>query len=208
MKIFDISPTISPQLAVFPGDKKFERRQSVCFNDGNNYSLSEIHTTVHLGSHVDAPIHYDLNGSSIDERNLNYYLGPCQVVQVTIENERRILPQHLPNTLQITTSRILFRTNSFPDPNLWTDDFVALSAPLIDYLNEAGVILVGIDTPSIDPAQSKELESHRQIAKYNMANLEGIDLSMVPDGIYELIALPLKIQGGDASPVRAILLQN
>ena len=208
MKIFDISPTISFKLAVFPGDKRFERKETIFFNGGNNYSLSEIHTTVHLGSHVDAPIHYDLNGSGIDERNLNYYLGPCQVVQVSLSSEDRILPRHLPHNLQITASRILFRTNSYPDPNVWRDDFVGLSPELIDYLNVAGVILIGIDTPSIDPADSKELPSHRQIAKYNMAILEGVDLSMVPDGIYELIALPLKIQGGDASPVRAILRQS
>jgi arylformamidase len=118
------------------------------------------------------------------------------------------LPRHLPKTLHISAVRILFRTNSYPDPNVWRDDFVGLSPLLIDYLQASGVILIGIDTPSIDPAHSKELESHRQIAKYNMANLEGIDLSEVEEGFYELIALPLKIQGGDASPVRAVLLQK
>jgi arylformamidase len=103
--------------------------------------------------------------------------------------------------------RILFKTNSFPDPNSWNSDFVALSSDLINYLATKNIILVGIDTPSVDLAEDKKLESHKAIFKNNISILEGIVLSHVDEGIYQLIALPLKIAGADATPVRAILIK-
>ena len=102
----------------------------------------------------------------------------------------------------------MFKTNSFLDPNQWRNDFNSLSPELIYYLNEKGVFLIGIDTPSIDPANSKKLESHKQILKYNISNLEGLYLKEAKEGLYQLIAMPLKIKGGEASPVRAVLLTN
>jgi arylformamidase len=100
---------------------------------------------------------------------------------------------------------VLFRTGTFPDPQNWNDDFASLSPEVIDALHQHGVILVGIDTPSVDPFESKALESHQALAEYDMANLEGLVLEGVAEGAYELIAAPLRIRGGDASPVRALL---
>ncbi len=205
-EIVDISPIIHPGLAVFPGDTSFRQTFSREFNRGDGYALSEIKTTVHLGAHTDAPSHYSASGTSIEERDLSLYLGPAQVVEVRGARGRRILPADLAG-IPIQAPRILFKTLSFPNPDVWNEDFASLSAPLIANLAKLGVRLVGIDTPSIDPANDKILESHQAVHENDMAILEGIVLEHVAVGLYQLIALPLPIRGADATPVRAVLLR-
>jgi arylformamidase len=202
---YDISPEISSSLAVFPGDTPFERKVSVNFEGDANYLASSIHGTVHLGAHVDAPNHYDPKGSGIHQSSLGPYLGDCQVISVGLARGKRIAPRDIEN-ITIRSKRVLFRTRSFPNPNHWNADFNSLSGELVQSLALQGVALVGIDTPSIDLADDKVLESHHAIAENKMSILEGIILDHVPDGIYTLIALPLKIRDADASPVRAILI--
>jgi arylformamidase len=204
--IIDISPLISSLIAVFPGDTAFKEEFLMKIDEGDSLTLSKITTTVHLGAHTDAPRHYSSKGQSIEERNLNIYIGLAQVIEVNCPPHSRISILDIAN-IPIKAPRILFKTKSFPDPNKWNDDFVGLSAELIHYLAEKKVILVGIDTPSIDPATDKDLESHHAVFKNDMAILEGIVLEHVLEGVYELIALPLKIAGADASPVRAVLLK-
>jgi len=200
--LIDISPTISPRLAVFPGDTPFSREVLMSFEQKHHLTLSSITTTVHLGAHTDAPIHYSADGQDMAERELDYYIGQCQVI--TVDRRAGVITKESLST-QITQQRVLFRTLSFPDPNHWNDDFCSVSSELIEELAKTGVKLIGIDTPSIDHATSKELAAHQAIARNDMAILEGIVLDHVSDGIYELIALPLKIKGADASPVRAVL---
>lgn len=204
---FDISPTLSAKTAVFPGDQSFEQKVSMAFSKGDHLDLSSIQTTVHIGAHTDAPSHYSKDGVSIDQRSLDYYLGSCQVVECKVKKGQRITLKDIDLDL-VSEKRVLFKTNSFPDPNQWNNDFNSLSPELIQALGQKGVILVGIDTPSVDPWDSKSLESHNQIYKSDMAILEGIVLKDISPGIYKLIALPLKIEEGDASPVRAILISN
>lgn len=206
MKIWDISPLISEKIAVFPGDIAFKRETSLSFSNGDHLTLSSLRSTLHLGAHADASNHYHASGQGIDQRPLERYIGPCQVIRVKTGKGKRILPSDL--STPITTSRVLFHTNSFPDPDKWNDDFNSLSPELIDYLADQGVLLVGIDTPSVDPADSKGLESHQALFRRDLAVLEGLILNQVPEGIYTLVALPLKLKDADASPVRAILLEN
>jgi arylformamidase len=203
MKIIDISPTISKDLAVWPNDTPFKRSVILDTNTGNNITLSSIETTLHLGAHTDAPNHYAKNALDIAEQPLDYYIGLCQVISVSIGRGERVTPKHI--TKEIKATRVLFNTNTFPNPNEWNSDFAALSAELIDHLAGLGVILVGLDTPSIDLQDDQLLESHTAVFKHRLAILEGIVLKDVPDGLYELISLPLKIANADASPVRAIL---
>lgn len=204
--VYDISPLISSRTAVFPGDQPFERRVAMSFEGGDHFSLSSILSTVHIGAHTDAPNHYHRDGKGIDERSLDRYLGRCQVISVRLARGERIRPEHL--RVPIQAKRILFNTGSFPDPDRWVGDFNSLSPELVDHLAGHGVVLVGLDTPSVDPADSKALESHQAIYRRDMAILEGVVLDGVPDGVYTLISLPLKIQGADASPVRAILVRE
>ncbi|MFZ8933835.1 MAG: cyclase family protein [Bacteriovoracaceae bacterium] len=207
MKLIDISPLISSNTAVFPGDTPFQRAKSMDFVSGHHLELSSITTTVHIGAHADAPSHYDSKGESIEHRDLNLYYGKCQVIEVSIGPGERIFPEHIKDK-SIKSPRVLFKTNSFPDPNKWNDDFNSLSPELVDFLAQQKVILVGIDTPSVDPAAAKELTSHQAIYKNDMAILEGIFLEKVKEGIYTLIAFPLRIKNSDASPVRAVLCEE
>lgn len=170
---------------------------------GGNLTLSTLRATVHLGAHADAPSHYGRDGASIESRAVDLYVGPCQVVRVEVPRGARIPVEAAPDPVR--APRVLFATGSYPDPNRFDEDFASLEPDLVDHLHARGVRLVGIDTPSVDPFRSKALEAHRRFLAHDMAILEGLALAGVPEGVYELIALPLKLEGFDASPVRAIL---
>lgn len=209
-KIIDISPEVSEKMAVYPGDVAFSRKISLDANLGDNLTLSSVLSTLHIGAHADAPNHYHRDGVGISNRSLSYYLGPCQVIEVNVKLGERIsvadLNEKKVNKKNIVAPRVLFKTNSFLDFNKWCSDYNSLSPELIHYLKQHNVCLVGIDTPSIDPDDSKNLESHNAIYKNDMAILEGLSLKHVAEGEYFLVALPLKLRDADASPVRAVLL--
>jgi arylformamidase len=206
MKVFDITPEISSGIAVFPGDVAFSREVSLDFEKGDHLRLSSIRTTLHLGAHADSSSHYHAQGLGVEERPLLAYFGSVQVISVPQKKAARISPQDLKT--KIKAPRVLLKTASFPDPRHWNNDFMSLSPELIHFLHSQGVILVGIDTPSVDPAESKALESHQALYETKMAVLEGLVLRKVPDGIYSMVALPLPIQNADASPVRALLFDE
>jgi arylformamidase len=206
-RLYDISPVISPRLAVFPGDTRYSRDVLMSLEGGSHLDLSTVHMTVHMGAHVDAPSHYAQGAASIEARDPLRYLGRCQVVDVSGTRGRRVERTDL--TTAITAPRVLFRTGSFPDPDVWNADFAAIAPDLIAHLHDdLDVMLVGIDTPSIDPSTSTTMDAHTAVAARDMAILEGIVLDGVPPGVYTLIALPLKLEGADASPVRAVLVDG
>lgn len=204
MALIDISPPIDATIAVWPGDTPFAQTFNAEMSAGADLTLSDIRTTLHVGAHTDASSHYVPGGEDIASRSLHYYVGHCVVVHVEVARSERIQPRHI-DRKRIAAPRVLFRTGTFPDPRNWNNDFASLSPELVDALHERGVILAGIDTPSVDPFDSKALEAHHALARHQMANLEGLVLDGVEEREYELIALPLRIAGGDASPVRAVL---
>jgi arylformamidase len=201
--IYDITPLITPRLAVWPGDTPPTREVLLDINRGDNITLSALRATVHLGAHADAPSHYGADAPAIDARGLDAYLGPCQVMHVTVGRSVRVTAAMLPDAVR--AERVLLATGTFRDPERFNTDFAALDPGLVDYFHERGVKLVGIDTPSVDLFDSKDLPSHHAFLRHDMAILEGVVLRDVPAGVYELIALPLKLEGFDASPVRAVL---
>jgi arylformamidase len=201
--IYDITPPVSERLGVWPGDTQPSRQVLCDMKRGDNLTLSTLHATVHLGAHADAPSHYGADAPAIDARRLDYYLGPCQVVRVAVGRGAGITPELV--KAPVTRPRVLLATGTFPDPEHFNEDFAALSPELVEWLRDQGVILVGVDTPSVDPFSSKGLPAHKTFLKHDMAILEGLVLKDVPEGHYELIALPLKLVGFDASPVRAVL---
>jgi arylformamidase len=170
---------------------------------GDDYTLSTLHTTVHLGAHADSPSHYGRGAPSIEDRPLDLYIGPCQLLRVAVGRGRAIGPDRLPAELR--TERLLLATESFPDPESFNEDFAALSEELVGELHGRGIRLIGIDTPSVDLFASRELPVHRACLKHDIAILEGLALAGVPEGLYELVALPLPLVGFDGSPVRAVL---
>lgn len=201
--IYDISPPVSTALKVWPGDTPPAREILRDIRTGDNLTLSTLRATVHLGAHADAPSHYAADGEAIHQRSIEYYLGRCRVIHVTAGPKEQIGPGHLPDP--VGAERVLFATGTSRDPGKFPVDFAALSSDLIDRLGAVGVRLVGIDTPSIDLFASRNLPTHKACLRHDMAILEGLVLQEVPAGFYELIALPLRLVGFDASPVRAIL---
>jgi arylformamidase len=156
----------------------------------------------HIGAHADAPLHYG-GDLSIGHVGLEPFLGKCRVIHA-IDKGALITPGHLAHAEHDLPARVLVRTHKWA-PSEWSAQFSAFAPETIAWLAERGVLLVGIDTQSVDPAESKTLDSHQQLLTYDMRVLENLVLDEVHEGDYELIALPLKLAHADASPVRAVL---
>lgn len=201
--LYDLSPIIRPELPVWPGDTSFSSRLTMALAQGDAVNLSAVSTTPHLGSHVDAPVHTEPRGESFAELPLDPYLGPCRVHKVP--PVPLLTPRHVEGLDLGNPRRLLFKTESLPDRRTFHERFTALSPELAQLLAERGLLLVGLDTPSVDPFDSAGLDAHHLLLRGGVAILEGLVLDGVPEGVYELIALPLKLAGLDASPVRAVL---
>jgi arylformamidase len=171
--------------------------------NGSPVNISRFALSTHTGAHTDAPSHYDPHGIPIAAVNLDVYLGPCRVIHAI--GVHRVEPQHVGAFLQDIPPRVLFRTYQQAPQSTWDNQFASISAEVIELLAGLGVRLIGIDTPSLDPQDSKHMLAHQSIRKNGMAILEGVVLDDIVPGDYELIALPLKLLDLDASPVRAVL---
>jgi arylformamidase len=202
-RIIDISPRISGDIAVWPGDTEYKVSWVMRMEEGASVNVASLSTTPHVGAHADGPLHFETGAPAIGELDLDPYLGRCRVVDVTgspVVNEEAVFGSDLGGA-----TRLLFRTGTFPDFKRWNDDFAYFDAGFLRRLGKMGVALVGIDTPSVDPFDSKDLPAHHAILEMGMRNLEGLDLSAAEPGDYELIALPLRLVDADSSPVRAVL---
>lgn len=198
----DISPPLSATTPVWPGDRPFQQKVQCRLVDGDSVNLSSIETSVHIGAHADAPYHYHENGQTVEMLDLDPYLGECFVIDCT--GAKSIGLEYCQFSHEIAPKRVLFKTRS-QLAEKFERDFCFLLPEAVAHLGRLGVKLIGIDTPSVDPFDSKELSAHNVFYQYDMRNLEGLDLSKVKPGRYELIALPLPLVGLDGSPVRAIL---
>jgi arylformamidase len=203
-RLWDISPPVSPQSPVFPGDTPYAQSWAASIGPGCPVNVSSITTTPHVGAHADAPLHYDPGGASIGAVDLAPYLGACRVIHA-IGCGPLIEWQHLEHASRDLPPRVLVRTYERMPVDRWDAQLAGYAAATIERLADLGVRLVGIDTASIDPADSKALPSHHAIRRRGLRVLENLVLDDVPEGDYELIALPLKLMTADASPVRAVL---
>ncbi len=201
-KIWDISQRLHPEIPVWPGDTPFGGKQTWKMAEGSPVNVSRLTLSTHTGAHADAPLHYSENAPDIASVDLKPYLGECLVIDARLA-VGAIEETDLPNLNG--AERVLFRTyESFPH-EAWQEGFTAIAPDTIRWLALHGVKLVGIDTPSIDPQESKTMDAHNAVLAADIRVLEGLMLDDVEPGRYELIALPLPIAGADASPVRAIL---
>jgi len=214
--VWDISPPIAPGTPVFPGDTPYSQQWTAQIGPGCPVNVSAIAMSAHLGAHADSPLHYSAaeDALPIGAVSLDPFLGPCRVIHaiaasrhplITPDDLRHAIADGFPvlPTLPLPP-RVLVRTYD-RTPGVWDPNFAAFAPETIAWLASLGVTLVGIDTPSVDPADSKTLDSHQQLLRHDMRVLENLVLDDVAPGDYELIALPLKLTGADASPVRAIL---
>ena len=202
-KIWDITPLVTPNFPLWPGDEPLQRNVACDINLGDVYTSSSITATVHLGAHADAPSHYAKEGRTIDECPLHYYLGPCQVIHPKVKQGEAITKKYVDQ--KILAPRVLFATYTFDYTKPFCEDFAAFDPEFFEFMAQNKVITVGIDGPSVDLFKNETLPCHQLAYQYDIALLENLILDDVPEGLYELIALPLKIKGFDASPVRAIL---
>jgi arylformamidase len=202
-RLWDISPTVAPDSPIFPGDEPYSLRWTAQLSPGCPVNLSAITMSPHVGAHADAPLHYANDGRAIADVPLDTYLGRCRVIHA-IGAAPLITVEHLQHAEHDLPPRVLVRVCQHAD-TAWNPAFTAYAPEAVEWLAARGVRLIGIDTPSVDPADSKVLDSHQLLRRHDLRVLENLVLDDVPAGDYELIALPLKLQGACASPVRAIL---
>jgi arylformamidase len=203
-RLWDISPPVHEGAPVFPGDTPYRQRWAATIAPGCPVNVSEITLSPHVGAHADAPLHYDPQGATIGEVDLSAYLGPCRVIHA-IARGPLIEWAHIAHAVHRLPPRVLVRTYERVPVDRWDGALAAYAPATIERLAALGVKLIGIDTASIDPADSKTLDSHQVIRRLGLRVLENLVLDAVPEGDYELIALPLKLVTADASPVRAVL---
>ncbi|MBC7729392.1 MAG: arylformamidase [Microbacteriaceae bacterium] len=214
-RLWDISPPMQPGSPVFPGDAAFELRWGCTLSADCPVNVSTLTLSPHTGAHADAPLHYSADGAAVGALDLAPFLGRCRVVHAIGCGpliEWRHLAHALAHTLGDRRSdapgtlppRLLVRTYARA-PNVWDPQLAGYAPDTIERLADLGLQLIGINTASIDPADSKALPSHQVIRRRGLRVLENLVLDDVPEGDYELIALPLKLMTADASPVRAVL---
>ena len=202
-RLWDISPPITTDSPLFPGDTQYTQRWTATIGPGCPVNISAITLSPHTGAHADAPLHYGEGAATIGQVDLLPYLGPCRVIHA-IGCRPFVEPRHLQHALEGLPPRVLVRTCDAA-PTTWSSEFSAYAPESIELLAALGVLLIGIDSQSVDPADSKQLHSHHGLLRHGLRVLENLVLDDVPAGDYELIALPLKLMSADASPVRAVL---
>lgn len=203
-QLWDISEPLHPASPAYPGDTPFQLRWDLRLEDGQPVNLSTVTLSPHVGTHGDAPLHYDAQGQGMGEVDLHTYLGPCRVIHA-LGCAPLIEWRHIAHAITPDLPpRVLVRTYA-QKPATWDAQFAGFAPATIAQLADLGVQLVGIDTPSIDPFDSHSLQSHWLVRARGLRILESLRLDDVPEGDYELIALPLKWMQADASPIRAVL---
>jgi arylformamidase len=214
MKILDISRTLTNDLAPWPGDKPFRFDLTRAIADGAVVNLGAISLSVHNGTHGDAPFHFDSSGATIERVEVENYVGRAVVVDFTEEfadNDKELIEI---DDLQkqaaaiAQTSRLLIKTNVWRDSTIFPEKIPVIARGVADWLAEKGVLLLGLDLPSVDTIDAKVLKNHHALGRAKIAIIESLDLSGVEPGVYNFAALPLKIAGGDGAPVRAILWRD
>jgi arylformamidase len=203
MKLIDITHPLSARTAEWPGDTPFSLEPTAQIVRGDSVNLSKITLSPHNGTHADAPYHYDAQGAFMADVGLDRYVGRCRLV--ALEGRRSVTEADLRALNLAGVERLLIRTGSCPDLSRFNPDFTYIEPDAVRYLASIGIGLIGTDAHSVDPSSSKELPAHHACAEAGILILENLNLAGVATGEYELIALPLKIEGADGSPVRAVL---
>ena len=203
--MYDITRTISPTLAVWPGDTPFSFEVGLRKQDGAPVNLTTLTLSAHTGSHADAYYHVADEGAHPADMPLDQYIGPAHVVSIERQTGG-IVPADFADHNLSSVQRLLIHTwVSDLSDEAWPDDFPYPTVELIDWLAEQGGVLLGLDCPSVDRFDSQILPCHHRLRQWGMVNLDPLCFAGVPDGVYELIALPLKLAGVCGSPVRAVL---
>jgi arylformamidase len=203
--LYDITRALTPRTAVFPGDTPVSITPVMQMKAGDSCNVTSITMSAHAGTHVDAPLHYGDDQPGIDEVGLDVLIGPARIITLSVVDG--ITVDDLQNALgDAPFTRLLIHTRASDVPDdVWQPDFVSFEPQAAEWLGERGCRLIGTDAPSVDPATSRDLPAHKAFLRGHVIIMENLCLAGVPDGAYELIALPLRIAGNDAAPARAVL---
>jgi arylformamidase len=202
-KWIDISQPLNNELAHWPGDTPFTYEVSYSKEQTGSVNIGKMSMSLHSGTHVDAPFHFMNDGSKVLELDINVYIGPCRLIDVS--SYKKIDQEVLTQYDLDGVSRLLLRTSIPNNPRLFPEQIPYITKEGASFLKEKGIKLIGVDVPSIDPLDSKDMEGHHALYQNGIHILENVMLDHVESGDYELIALPLPLQEGDGSPVRAVI---
>ena len=214
MQIFDITRTLSADLPPWPGDKSFRYQVNGRIADGLNVNVGSIEMSLHNGTHADARYHFDDSGWTMEQATLETYFGPAVVVDLTSKYTSGSFPQITIDDLQpvadqlANAPRLLLKTGVWNDPRVFPERIPVVARDVPQWLRARGVKLLGLDVPSVDEVEAQELVNHHALGAAGISIIESLELSAIEAGHYNFIALPLKIAGGDGSPVRAILWRD
>ena len=206
-KYYDISRVFSPSIATWPGDVPFSLQATLSQHEGHSVNVGSMQTSIHTGTHIDAPYHFDAQGETTDQLDLSAFWGAAQVVTVEKEHGPLEVEDLVGVDLERTPRLLLHTSASQISQDIFPSKIVFPSVRLVNALSAAGIALLGTDAPSMDALDDQVLPGHAALYRHGISILEGLNLTGVPDGVYELCALPLNIKGGDGSPVRAVLRQ-
>lgn len=206
LKLIDITMTLDHQTPPFPGDEPFQYNLTMSMEETGSVNIGQMKSSNHIGTHVDAPFHYDSNGLRVAELPPERFMGDALVVNM--EGKETITADDLRPFEFNGVNKVLFRTTSWGDRTRFPENYAVIGSDVAAFLKEQGIDLIGVDTPSVDPETSKELLAHHSLYDNDILILEGLQLDHVAPGVYELMAFPLKMKEADGSPVRAILKQN
>jgi arylformamidase len=201
--LYDITIPVREGLAVWPGDTPYRFDLGWKMSEGQSVNVGAVTMSCHTGTHADAPFHFLPDGDGIGELDLAPYLGPARVADVS--GRAVITPDDFAGLNLADAPRLLLRTGGWTDHTRFPETVPVIAADVPEFLAEWGVILLGVDVPSVDVIESKDLPNHHALAAHGIHILESLDLRGVPPGLYELTALPLRLMGADGSPIRAVL---
>ena len=206
MKIHDISMILDSHVAEWPGDTPFEFKVNWTKEQSGSVNVGQILTSTHIGTHIDAPFHFDDNGKKVHELALENYIVDSVVVDVS---GHEIISRDLLKKVKVGSAKaVLFRTSAWHQRDIFPEVIPTFDVDVVEWMVEHEVTLFGVDLPSVDAITSKELPMHHALGNAGRYILEGLVLDEIEEGTYKLIALPLKIEGADGSPVRAVLIEE
>jgi arylformamidase len=212
MKFWDITRTLSAELPPWPGDVQFSYQANGRLAKGDMVNSGSINMSLHNGTHADAKFHFEEDGWTMEQATLETYFGPAVVADLTERFAGGEMPaieiadlEHLSAEFK-SAPRLLLKTGVWKDPHVFPKRIPAIAPGVAEWLRDQGVKLLGLDVPSVDEMDSKDLRNHHALGAAEISIVESLELSAVAAGRYQFVALPLKIAGGDGSPVCAILL--
>ena len=211
LRLYDISVTVNRDTPEWPGDTAFSFDWSTTISSGDSVNVSMITSSPHVGTHADAPLHVHDGWPGSHELPLDAFIGRAIVVdvsesagEITLEMLAARIPDDLTERIG-RAQRMLLKTGQTIAGGRFPEEWPTLSEKCARALLGHGLRLLGVDCPSVDARESKNLPVHHMLFSGNACLLENLDLRRVPAGDYELLAFPLKLMGMDAAPVRAVL---